>query len=185
MSDFAFQEVLHFWFEELTPKEWFGGGEALDATIKNKFLPVHHAVAKERCADWRTTAQGRLAEIIVLDQFSRNIYRGQKEAFAFDEQALWLAKAALEVGVEAVLTDAERQFLYMPFMHSESKAAQQQSLELFAKLGNEEALKFACIHKEIIDRFGRYPHRNEQLGRTTTEEEREYLTQHQHGFFAS
>jgi uncharacterized protein (DUF924 family) len=185
MSHFTFQEVLHFWFETLTPEEWFGGGEALDATIKNKFLSLHQTVAKGRCVDWRTTAQGRLAEIIVLDQFSRNIYRGKKEAFAFDEQALSLAKEALEVGVEIVLTEAERQFLYMPFMHSESKEVQQQSLKLFTKLGNEEALKFARLHKEIIDRFGRYPHRNEQLGRTTTEAEREYLIENQHGFFAS
>lgn len=173
-----YQEVLNFWFQELTFEDWFQGGEALDETIRERF---GEALVKARAgefASWRDTIQGRLAEIIVLDQFSRNAYRDQGKAFYSDDMALALAQEAVSTGKQYDLTDAERSFLYMPFMHSESLYIQKEySMKYFKEEGLEENLKYAKEHCQTIEKFGRFPYRNEALGRQTTPEEQEYLDQ--------
>lgn len=126
---------------------------------------------------WRATAEGRLAEIIVLDQFSRNLYRDHAESFAQDALALALAQEAIQLNLDQQLSPEQRSFLYMPFMHSESKIIHIQALQLFEELGNPLNLDFEKKHKVIIDRFGRYPHRNQILGRSSTAEEIEFLKQ--------
>lgn len=185
MNTCNWQEVYTYWFEELGESGWFEGSEAVDAEITKRFAGTHEAVVEGAGSEWRDSAKGRLAEIIVLDQFSRNIYRKDAKAFVYDEQALALAREAILHNAEAELNESERQFLYMPFMHSESAKAQEESLAYFERLGNESALHYAKVHKEIIDRFGRYPHRNEQLGRESTDEERAYLEDTTESFFSS
>ena len=176
-------EVLRFWFEELTPEQWFAGDEELDATIKERFSDIHAQVAAGEFWQYRTDPYSYLAEVIVLDQFSRQMFRGTGQAFAYDGMALTLAQHALQANLEQQLDQAERQFLYMPFMHSESRVIHEAALPLFESLGNPEALKYERIHKDIIDRFGRYPHRNERLGRESTSEEKDYLANNQEDFF--
>jgi len=127
--------------------------------------------------DWRSNALGRLAEIIVLDQFSRNIFRDQSSAFAWDAQALVLAQEAVTAGALEQLESSQQAFLIMPYMHSESKMIHEQAIKLFSRPGLEFNLDFEKRHKVIIDRFGRYPHRNEILGRQSTAEEQEFLKQ--------
>ncbi|EAO7613966.1 DUF924 domain-containing protein, partial [Salmonella enterica] len=126
---------------------------------------------------WRKTAEGRLAEIIVLDQFSRNLFRDSPQAFAQDSLALALAQEAISLNLDQQLSPEQRAFLYMPFMHSESKLIHEFALKLFQRLGNPTNLEFEKKHKVIIDRFGRYPHRNQILGRESTDEELTFLTQ--------
>ena len=169
------EEVLAFWFEELTPDDWFGGGEEVDDRIRERFLALHEALRDEVPESWRATARGMLAAVIALDQFPRNMYRGDPRAFAADPTALALATQAVERGLDRTMSSDERKFLYLPFEHSEDPAVQARSVELFATLGNEETLGYALRHKEIIDRFGRFPHRNEVLGRASTPEELEFL----------
>lgn len=180
-----YSDIISFWFEELTPEDWFKGGAALDTLITERFLGPHQSVAANEHWHWRENAHGALAEIIVLDQFSRNLFRGKAEAFAFDGHALALAQVAIVRGFEGSLSADERQFLYMPFMHSESKVVHEQAVTLFTKLGREESLKYELSHKAIIDRFGRYPHRNNQLGRSSTEAELRYLSESSEAFFNS
>ena len=170
-------EVLAFWFEELTPDDWFGGGEEVDARIRGRFLALHEALRDEVPESWRATARGMLAAVIALDQLPRNMYRGSREAFAADPTALALAEEAVERGLDRAMSIDERKFLYLPFEHSEDPAVQARSVELFASLDDEDTLGYALRHKEIIDRFGRFPHRNEVLGRESTPEELEFLTE--------
>ncbi|MDO5057293.1 MAG: DUF924 family protein [Lautropia sp.] len=171
------EDVLRFWFEESTPKQHFVKDPAFDALIRERFGTLHaRAVAGELTA-WRQTPEGRLAEIIVLDQFSRNIHRGQPAAFAQDDMALTLAQEAVRVGADQALGPQQRVFLYMPYMHSESEAIQAESVRLYTGLGLENNLRFAQAHKDIIDRFGRYPHRNEILGRPSRPDELAFLEQ--------
>ena len=168
-------EVLAFWFEELTPDDWFGGGDEVDDRIRVRFLALHEALRNEVPESWRTTARGMLAAVIALDQFPRNMYRGDPRAFAADPTALALATEAIERGLDRTMSTDERKFLYLPFEHGEDPAVQERSVELFASLQNEETLGYALRHKEIIDRFGRFPHRNEVLGRESTPEELKFL----------
>ena len=168
-------EVLRFWFDELTPDDWFGGGEAVDDRIRDRFLALHEALREEVPESWRATARGVLAAVIALDQFPRNMYRGDSQAFAADPAALALATEGIERGLDRAMSNDERKFFYLPFEHSEDPAVQARSVELFATLENEETLGYALRHKEIIDRFGRFPHRNEVLGRESTPEEIEFL----------
>lgn len=171
------QEVHHFWFKTLNPKDWFKKSKALDHRIAATFgAQVVHARAG-KLDYWRVTPVGRLAEILVLDQFSRNIYRDSAEAFAGDELALQLAKDAIEVGAPEALSTPERAFVYMPFMHSESLAEHDRALTLFSEPGLENQLKYEHGHRKILERFGRYPHRNTALGRESTSEEIEFLKQ--------
>ncbi len=172
-----FREVLKFWFEEIKPEQWFKEDCELDNAIADKFGPLHHSATQGELEDWRDTPRGRLAEIIVLDQFSRNIYRDDARAFAWDGMALVLSQEAIKRGCAEELSSPKRAFLYMPFMHSESPKIHRQALELFSEPGLEYNLDFEKQHKAIIDRFGRYPHRNKVLSRESTPEEVEFLKQ--------
>ena len=170
-------EVLTFWFEEATPKQYFTKDVAFDNTIRNRFSSLHEAAVKGKLEQWRNTPSGALAEIIILDQFSRNIYRGLPTSFASDELCLRLAKNAIKKGFDKKIDIKKREFFYLPFMHSEAKEEHEKSVQMFSEKGLEIYLPFAYKHKAIIDRFGRYPHRNDILGRQSTLEETEFLTQ--------
>lgn len=173
----GYEAVLGFWFRELEPKQWFIRDQDLDQRVAEEFGALHVRASHCERFDWRTTSRGRLAEIIVLDQFSRNIHRDRPGAFACDGIALALAQEAVAAGADRELTPQERGFLYMPYMHSESAAIHVIACELYDQEGLEYNLEFEIKHKEIIDRFGRYPHRNEILGRESTAEERAFLQQ--------
>ena len=170
-------DVLRYWFETLTPSDWWGKDAELDSQIRIRFSALLTAAKRCELFEWRTTAQGRLAEILVLDQFSRHIHRDTAEAFAADPLALALAQEAVRVGMDQTLEPSQRAFIYLPYMHSESRAMQNISIRLFDQPGLAENLKFAHAHKDIIDLFGRYPHRNQILGRETTAEEAVFLAQ--------
>lgn len=169
--------VLDFWFAELQPEQWWVKDEALDQRIRNRFGGLHEQAARGELASWRRTANGRLAEVIVLDQLSRNLFRNSAQAFACDPMALVLAQEAIAHGALDALTPIESVFLCMPFMHSESRVIHEQAVVLFTRIGIQANLDFELRHKAIIDCFGRYPHRNELLGRVTTAEEVEFLRQ--------
>lgn len=171
------QDILHFWFEELTPQQHFMKDPALDAAMRVRFEATLQAAARCELFAWRATPGGRLAEILVLDQFSRNVYRDTARAFAQDALALALAQELVASGQDRSLPTAQRVFAYMPYMHSESAVIHEQALELFAQPGMENNLDFERRHKAIIDRFGRYPHRNAVLGRTSTPEELAFLSE--------
>ncbi|MFG6447847.1 DUF924 family protein [Roseateles sp. BYS180W] len=171
------QDVLNFWFETLEPAQWWRVDAALDQTIAQRFGALHRAACAGELYAWRDTPKGRLAEVIVLDQFSRNIHRGQPGAFAADPMALALAQEAVRQGADQALPIAQRAFLYMPYMHSESAAIHALAVELFAQHAPEGNHQAELAHKAIIDRFGRYPHRNAILGRSSTPEELEFLKQ--------
>lgn len=168
-------EVLTFWFDELTPSQWFHKSAQIDDTISSRFTTLHTAASSGELAPWRSTAQGTLAEIIVLDQFSRNIYRDTPKAFAQDPLAVRLTEEAISKGLDAELTPSQKLFLYMPLMHSENVAHHELATELFSQDGLENGSQFEKKHKVIIDRFGRYPHRNKILGRESTAEEIAFL----------
>jgi len=176
-------EVLRFWFEELTHEQRFSGDAEVDAMIVDRFTDIHAQVAAGEYWKYRTDANSYLAEVIVLDQFSRQLFRESGLAFAYDGMALTLAQHAIAAGLDQKLDPAERMFLYMPFMHSESRLIHEQAVPLFESLGIEEALQYEHIHKDIIDQFGRYPHRNERLDRKMTDKEKEYLANNQESFF--
>jgi uncharacterized protein (DUF924 family) len=170
-----YNDVLFFWFEQIDSSYWFKKDEHFDAQVRARFLNFYKAICRGETAHWRATPEGRLAEIIVLDQFSRNMFRGTAQSFEGDELALKLAKEAVAAGDDKKLPVQQRGFLYMPYMHSEDKAVHEEAVKLFNQPGLENNLKFEYLHKKIIDRFGRYPHRNEVLGRESTKEELEFL----------
>ncbi|MDT7521344.1 DUF924 family protein [Rhodoferax sp. TBRC 17198] len=171
------QPILHFWFTELTPKQHFAKDAALDEAIGTRFGATLEAAARCELFAWRATPEGRLAEVLVLDQFSRNVYRDTARAFAQDALALVLAQELVASGQDRSLPLAQRSFAYMPYMHSESALVHTQAVALFSQPGMEDTLHFDLRHKEIIDRFGRYPHRNAILGRTSTAEELAFLNE--------
>ena len=166
------EEVLNFWFVQLQPADWYKKSDELDERIRGQFESLHARVVAGETAGWRDSADGRLAEIIVLDQFSRNMFRATPAAFAFDPLALALAQEMIRAGQDVEIDESKRAFVCMPFMHSESPIVHEQAMTLFAGTAN---LEFEVKHKEIFDRFGRYPHRNEVLGRPSTEEEVEWM----------
>ena len=169
--------VLDFWFDEANEACWFAKSDDFDAEIRRRFMSVWQQAARGELSAWRATLRGRLAEIIVLDQFSRNLWRDHANAFAQDNMALVLAQEAVQHADFADLNQAERNFMLMPFMHSESQAVHEQAMPLFERHADAVTLDFEQQHKAIIARFGRYPHRNEVLGRDGTAEEKEFLTQ--------
>jgi uncharacterized protein (DUF924 family) len=171
------EAVINFWFEETDPEFWWKKDAGFDQLIDERFEIAHHMATQGALASWRETPLGRLAEIIVLDQFSRNLYRDSPLAFAYDEQALALAEEAIQAHADEELETKQKIFLYLPFMHSESRKSHETALTLFKTPGLEPNYDFEVKHKEIIDRFGRYPHRNEILGRESTQEEIEFLKQ--------
>ena len=167
--------ILHFWFIELTPKQHYAKDAALDNAIRNRFGATLEAAARCELFAWRTTPEGRLAEILVLDQFSRNVYRDTARAFAQDALALALAQELVASVQDRNLPLAQRSFAYMPYMHSESALIHAQAALLFSRPGMEDSLRFEQRHQAIIERFGRYPHRNAILGRASTPEELAFL----------
>ena len=169
------EDVLKFWFDDLSPDDWFESNEAVDSRIRERFGELHETLREQVPKTWRRSARGCLAAVIVLDQFPRNMYRGASRAFAADGAALSLAKEALARGFDRDLSIDERKFLYMPFEHSENPAEQARSIELFSTLESELDLDYARRHKDIIDRFGRFPHRNAVLRRVSTPEEIEFI----------
>lgn len=169
-------EVLEFWFNEVGKPQWFVKDLNVDEEISQRFGRLVKQAGAGECYSWRSTAKGRLAEIIVLDQFSRNIYRDTPESFAYDPMALVLAQEAVSVGIlDDLHSQVELQFLLMPFMHSESKLIHQYAEPLFTKYVDDDANRYEVMHKTIVDRFGRYPHRNDILGRESTAEELAFL----------
>ena len=163
-------DVLRYWFEELADTQWFKVNREVDDQIRERFLTLHEQLASGRAAAL-TTAREWLAAVIVLDQFSRNLFRGTPRAYAADPLARQLASTAIDEGHDLELTNSQKQFLYLPFQHSEDPRDQVRSLALFEKLGDESATHYAQAHKSIIDRFGRFPHRNAILGRSSSAEE--------------
>jgi len=176
------EAVLQFWFNETEPSQWFGNDPRFDAMIAERFGAVHRSACRCELYAWRNTAEGRLAEVILLDQFSRNIHRGAPESFASDPLALALAQEAVSGGEDATLTTTQRDFLYMPFMHSESLLIHDVAHVLFAGNGAAKTIEFERKHRRIIERFGRYPHRNDVLGRQSTPAEIEFLREPGSGF---
>jgi len=176
------KEILRFWFEEIDPLQWWRKDDAFDQLIRERFSDIHAQARRCELYDWRADARGRLAEIIVLDQFSRNMFRGSPLSFASDTLALALAQEAVSVKADVELSPTERSFLYLPFMHSESLKIHALAMDLYQRNGIQSNLDFEIKHKQIIERFGRYPHRNGILGRSSTEEELAFLQQPGSGF---
>ena len=166
-------EVVTFW-REVGPKGWFEKSEALDNDIRARFLGTHEAAAAGRLDAWENTAEGALALLILLDQFPRNMFRGDARAFATDAQALRVASRAILNGFDGVIPDM-RSFFYLPFEHSEELSDQEHGVALFNAAGDADGLKWAELHADIIRKFGRFPHRNAALGRITTPAEQAFL----------
>ena len=173
---------MKFWFEQTKPDQWFKKDPRFDASIRRRFLGLHEILVSREDNSLLPDAQTALAAVIVLDQMSRNMFRDTPRAFAADSQALRLAEVAVARGFDAVLTKDQRRFLYLPFQHAEDRRSQARSVALMASLGDPELQKWAEAHKAIICRFGRFPHRNDVLGRISTPEETEFLKQPQSYF---
>ncbi|MEO7208276.1 MAG: DUF924 family protein [Steroidobacteraceae bacterium] len=169
------QAVDQFWFDELGPADWFGGGPRIDAAVRERFSGLRDELKKNSPSGDQLGSEGVVAAVIVFDQFSRNLFRKSSEAYATDRLALALASQGVERGLDTRLGLRQRQFLYMPFMHSEDREMQVRSVALFRGLGAAEVLSYAEHHKQLIERFGRFPHRNAVLGRESTAAEREFL----------
>lgn len=173
------KDVLEFWFDEMGPDTWFAGGEELDVAIRDRFGGLHEELMRAIPEAAGTDPRVTLATIIVLDQFSRNVHRGTPQAFAGDGVAVDLARRALEAGLDGAMSTDEKKFLYMPFMHSEVLADQERCVDLFKAIGDEASIPFAIEHRDIVARFGRFPHRNRVLGRDTSDDETEFLAHHE------
>ena len=169
------QDILHFWFNELTPRQHFVKDPVLDTAMRERFGGILVSAAQCELFDWRTSPQGRVAEIILLDQFSRNIFRDTPRAFAQDALALALTQELVASGQDLSLTLEQRRFAYMPYMHSESALVHTQAVRLFSQPGLEDNLDFELRHQSIISRFGRFPHRNALLARPSSAEEMAFL----------
>jgi uncharacterized protein (DUF924 family) len=168
-------EVLDFWFSDRVSKLWFQSTPEFDQELKERFEPLLESAMRGELGDWAESPEGALALVIVLDQFPLNMYRGDAKSFSTGDQALAVAKAAIARGFDRGLSGSRLSFLYLPFMHSESLADQEKSVELYERAGLEDNLWFARHHRELIRRFGRFPHRNAALGRDSTAAEKEYL----------
>ena len=177
-----YEDILDFWFNECEPQQWWRKDPDFDALVRRRFSLWHGRATRCELFAWRNTAAGRLAEILLLDQFSRNMFRDTPDAFAWDALALVLAQEAVAAGLDRDLSQIERNFLYMPYMHSESPRIHESAVALFRTNGLESGLDYELKHKRIIDRFGRYPHRNAILGRVSTAEEAAFLEQPGSGF---
>lgn len=171
------QDILQFWFEELTPRQHFVKDPLIDGAMHRRFGATLEAASRCELFGWRGTAQGRLAEILVLDQFSRNIFRDTARAFAQDRLALMLAQELVASGQDRSLSPERRVFVYMPYMHSESLVIHKQAVALFTQPGMESNLDFEMRHKDIIERFGRFPHRNQLLQRASSPPEIAFLSE--------
>ncbi|WP_159588790.1 DUF924 family protein [Chelativorans xinjiangense] len=170
--------VLSFWFEEIATEDWFKGNGKLDETIRPRFGALHERLSAGAPKEAAEDARAALAAVILFDQFPRNMFRGTAKAFSTDDLAIWIAREAVEKRLDEGLSKEQRQFLYMPFQHSEVLADQEHAVMLFKALGDEEALRYAVEHRDIIERFGRFPHRNRALGRVSTHDEEAFLEGH-------
>lgn len=168
-------DITDFWFEEIKPEQWWEKKPAFDNKIITRFSDIYEKAATGELLNWRYKPLSSLAEIILLDQFPRNMFRDNKQAFATDPLAVCLSQSAIEKGFDQDLTTDQRAFMYMPFMHSESAEVHKSAELLFSVPGMENYLKFELLHKEIIDQFDRYPHRNKILGRRSNKKEIEFL----------
>ena len=177
-----YREILNFWFEEISQSQWWVKDEELDKSITQRFAEIHRKATYCELFEWRQHPRGRLAEIIVLDQFSRNMFRGSPLSFENDSLALALSQEALSIGADKELDSNECGFLYMPFMHSESLIIHEIAATLFRENSTQANYEAEMKHKVIIERFGRYPHRNNILGRQSSEDEVEFLKQHDSAF---
>lgn len=173
------EDILEFWFSEEASKRWFDSTPAFDRLLRQRYESLWQRARRGELDDWRQSADGCLALVILLDQFPLNMYRGKADSFATEAQSREVARAALARGFDRSLPVERRAFLYMPFMHSEELADQERAVELFAQPGLEQSLRFARHHRDIVRRFGRFPHRNATLGRDSTADEIEYLNSKQ------
>lgn len=167
------RDIVGFW-RQAGPERWFAKNEAFDAQFRERFLAAHEAAARGELDHWAQGAEGALALLVLLDQFPRNTWRGNARMLATDAKALAIARQAIEAGLDLKTDEELRRFFYLPFMHSESLDDQQRSVELNAAL-DANTQRFAVLHRDIIARFGRFPHRNKLLGRTSTAEEQRFL----------
>ncbi|MBC7537421.1 MAG: DUF924 domain-containing protein [Bacteriovorax sp.] len=170
-----YHDILDFWFEQLSPDDWFINDDVLDLKMVEKFIVIHSQAIAGELFRWRDEPLGRLAEIILIDQFSRNIYRDDPKAYSSDGMALILAEEGIRNNIQKNFETSHKQFLYMPFMHSESKSIHEIAVKLFSEPGLEKSLSYELAHKSIIERFGRFPERNKIFGRINTPEEEVYL----------
>jgi uncharacterized protein (DUF924 family) len=171
---FAPDALLKYW-RTVGPKRWFKPDADLDREIRERFLPLHEAAVAGKLSEWEQSAEGALALVILLDQFSRNMFRGTARAFASDPQAREVAGRAIARGNDRAVDSKLRTFFYLPFMHSEQLADQERCLKLYRAARDKEGIKYAEIHRDAIRRFGRFPHRNKTLGRESTADELAYL----------
>ncbi len=171
-------DVLNYWFETLTTKDWYVANDAVDATIRDRFMTTWEAARRGACDDWATSASGAMALLVVTDQFPRNMFRGDGRSFATDDLALRTARSAIAQGWDLETPEPDRQFFYMPFMHAEDLVAQNEAID-FVKTRMPETgddnIDHAHAHHWVIAKFGRFPYRNEALDRTTTDEEQAFL----------
>ena len=171
----SYDDILNFWFKEIDQSAWWKKDDDFDQLIIDRFADIHTKATQGELFEWRLTPKGSLAEIIILDQFSRNMFRDTAQAFAYDGMALILSQEAITAEFDRELSAIENSFLFMPFMHSESATMHELAVALYTKNGIQSNLDFELKHKAIIDRFGRYPHRNDILGRESTAEEIAFL----------
>jgi uncharacterized protein (DUF924 family) len=178
------QDIIQFWFSETEPHQWFDKNDEFDALIRARFLMNYEMACEGLCDHWQNEADGALALCIVLDQFPRNMFRGDTQSFASDEKALFTAKNAVSKGFDKILKPLKRGFLYMPFMHSENINDQKKSVAFFKTMidDNPMGYDYALKHLDVIQKFGRFPHRNVVLGRENTPQEQEYLALPDAGF---
>lgn len=174
--------VLDFWLLQNGPEQWFSRDDALDKQIRSTFWELYERAVAGRLDSWRKTPRGCLGEIILLDQFSRNLFRDDPRAYAADNQAREILALALTEGFDVGMSADERRFLYMPLQHSENLADQARSVELFSTLEDDKTFEYTLRHQEIIARFGRFPHRNAALGRSSTVEEIAFLQERNSSF---
>ena len=169
------EDVIRFWFVDHGPEDWFAGNPEFDAKLERSFGEALPQISRGEAWAWRKTFEGRLAEIIVLDQFSRQLHRGSPQAFAQDKMALVLAQEAISHGADQATDPTRRPFFYLPFMHAESLVIQDEGIKLYEALGNADQLDYMRKHRDTIARFGRFPFRNKPLGRDSTREELAYM----------
>jgi uncharacterized protein (DUF924 family) len=169
-------DVIRFWFVDHDKDDWFGAKPEFDAALAAEFSETQQRVAQGEAWQWRETPEGRLAELIVLDQFSRQLHRGSAEAFAQDRMAVALAQEAVAAGADQAIAMERRMFLFMPYMHSESLVIQEEGVKHFAQFG-EDMLAFMVGHRDTVARFGRFPFRNKALGRQSTPDEIAYMAE--------
>jgi len=171
--------IIEFWFSNDIVKLWFNSNKELDLKIKSQFEPTYQLAVEGKLDDWQSSPLGCLALILLFDQFPLNMYRGSKESFATESRSREVAAVAIKKGFDRKLSNQQKVFCYMPYMHSEDLGDQAAAIELYAKAGLKENLRFAKHHYEIVERFGRFPHRNKILGRTNSSSEEEYLNSKQ------